>query len=1690
MSCKYYFKDKLIGNIQDLNTFLLFKFPNYKELGDYVFQLTDDQNTIALHFKVAHDLAQATKITRDIEVDIDGDFHIKYDNDKVIAITKFIQSYIKEDGSVISPYFNKDNYWTNRLKVWSENAKLRKVNADNTVDKENEGFTLEEAVILLGLQNSTLPENELIEYINHHLTTINFDKQYLNNQGTVIYEKLPIQIQNLIKEVEKRWDYQAKLGIAIHNIYATYFKKTNLKKGNEYLYQYEIWENKKGEFDDEAINKSIREYFKNPKAQGYIEDKYLSETQIKEFILKAQELRLSLEQKFLTEDEITMGQHLDYFIEAEVTSNPAVPVTPNEDIIKTLAGRIDLAVVTPKGAVKVFDFKVGNKPYDQYDSAKRLTYVYQLAIYNRILQLLGIQKKDTKDYTFSFEDFIVPIEVKNLAGLKNDKFKFVYNTEDGNIFKNITVDCTNPTVIKEINTILPYEETLSLEDTELQQKHAEKMNFLFDQKISETVEISDEQIKNLITDGGQSEITPNEHGYYSFYFSKARKHIKIKADRPNALKLFIQEVKNEYVSIVQSTQDLSKFVLKQISEAIDKKTQLDPNENSYLGILGDVNLAKLNKYCNGKWHISLQENAKQLFQLYNIIIFESADPIDNSKIIEVVKLERLLPNDPYPGVKTGRNYCDFKFADNVEEDSKEDSLMLKGVVGNINLIEIMLLLHESGYSNAKINNIALMCPYGTKSKYFSATAEEIDYSLKHILYKAQRQQKNNKDHFINQFKLNNNLTITSSTEQLIQLYEDVSADLKEKYFQDYEESFNDIKEGVQNTQECIDKILGVIRKIEEKRPSLKADFENQNRTFEKVLHFDAHDKLALLYLQAHLTLMDLNGFKTRQALKGHTNYMDSLAVLTEGFSGNQVDNAGNFKNYYVNEVSKLIINSVQTIRNKIMSSVQDNGDDIKQLDKELKKNFVISNPNTRFVGMTYKTNDDDVLFINPWAKEPVENIPSNFTEAQFNYLKKVILKINKLRFPNTSSETIIKTLSNGINDNNIQYLQVPLLPPSLASRISEKGFIKTFIDKVKPFTTVSGIQSWWKNLSDKITENDLLTEQESNDIFIVLDSFSKSFSTKERKKLISLLQEKFGKTSFYENNLELLVGLYEQAKATQEAYRDVMPVIKGASLYLQQQGINLKEDFKSDLQTIDELVKRNINNLSLGSTIEKKISKVTGNLTKLASYLTLAFNPVQYTGQKLDGIVKLAKLSYIVKGQEEAPFTEKELRRAFAIVEASITKGTDVSLIDQLNILFGVNDMDIDQYINNMKQSKNFSLFNFDRAAFYTTSRPDFYNRMTLFIAQLIHQGSFDAFYLDENNRIKYDCKKDLRFKALWDGSSKDSVEYKKALQQYIATVQQLNKEGAKIIINLNEPKIIHQGYSNQEVESLKALGDMLYGYYDSSKRSLALSKWAGGLVGQMKTYISSKKNMYLGFKGKKNQYYWDKVTKDTDPSVYLTYAKNEDGSININKLVWSNEEDASDIIFLKLKGQITAGIFNTLWELAMNENISLSSKIFHPEKSLRQLCTRPDGTFDSKLYYSYIFNFRMFVGDLFATLLLGLLTLLLTGAAKDASKEAKEKPTFSKATEAIAWDFVAKTVFYAQGDSNVVSSLFAPFSDWNPFCFGQASKLAYTSMQVLSGDKDILTAIGNTTAVGKLFIKPWHKTEPGFMSEVLGNES
>jgi hypothetical protein len=63
--------------------------------------------------------------------------------------------------------------------------------------------------------------------------------------------------------------------------------------------------------------------------------------------------------------------------------------------------------------------------------------------------------------------------------------------------------------------------------------------------------------------------------------------------------------------------------------------------------------------------------------------------------------------------------------------------------------------------------------------------------------------------------------------------------------------------------------------------------------------------------------------------------------------------------------------------------------------------------------------------------------------------------------------------------------------------------------------------------------------------------------------------------------------------------------------------------------------------------------------------------------------------------------------------------------------------------------------------------------------------------------------------------------------------------------------------YSSQEIESMKNITDVAYGYYTHERKSLIHYTFLGSLMMQMRTYWSGKKNQYMQPGGVKVQGSW-----------------------------------------------------------------------------------------------------------------------------------------------------------------------------------------------------------------------------------------
>ena len=114
------------------------------------------------------------------------------------------------------------------------------------------------------------------------------------------------------------------------------------------------------------------------------------------------------------------------------------------------------------------------------------------------------------------------------------------------------------------------------------------------------------------------------------------------------------------------------------------------------------------------------------------------------------------------------------------------------------------------------------------------------------------------------------------------------------------------------------------------------------------------------------------------------------------------------------------------------------------------------------------------------------------------------------------------------------------------------------------------------------------------------------------------------------------------------------------------------------------------------------------------------------------------------------------LSKAYAtVVKNSFTDGRTINIVNQLCKIYRLSNVDVSRISEGLITERG--LTNMRDWLYASLRRPDFLNRMVLFVAQCYEDGVYDAFSI-KDGKLTYDWKKDKRFKiyASGDTSNKD----------------------------------------------------------------------------------------------------------------------------------------------------------------------------------------------------------------------------------------------------------------------------------------------------------------------------------------------
>lgn len=1508
----------------------------------------------------------------------------------------------KDKLKTISEEADKITAWENRVRIWDEDGKSFKYQ-----------------VPYIGV-NSFL--SRYTDSEGHPLFPIFIEENYWAirrgfwNRGEFNEDEIELFFPDgNVKTITENYDYYRKL--------------MEEKWENQCLY-------------GDAIHAVFEQYFKNEDGYGNLQNKTFTKkdgTKIKFSDLmnesKYQEARdkaIQIKEALISK----LGDDLTFYPEFKITGKLNQSTNSN---VNTLLGYVDLLVVDGNGNLHIIDYKTSPKPIEKYSQVKQNTYQYQLATYGRMFAQSGFNMDRCKY-------LVVPVQLEGFNKNSDNNYTYQNLQLSNGVFQDLSNDIkTKPNINNNLDDIIKVEYKTDVSTDNLLQSVVKAMQAWFprykvfktitEQEVIEELKADDAFKKNPDTD--RYEWTPKgTHNYIIWANSeeelvaKVLKHKEQLTRRRRDITIGIRESLDE--AIKNGTTDGIKFV------------KLSQN---FSGLNKDWLRIQMKKYTNGNWRL-LQDKSLDGLLEFGMIILQNK----NSGQIDVIKCStnnlkytRNLSTNGKTNNLAGLFHNDVYYASN------KDAYMLESATGNIELMEAMLVLNKLNglfESNGFIGNIQTINPmYGIG----------VQASNKELLYSFNELYRNKELEEVNHFG-NNDIKLGSFTQLTKTLLDDIIVQGNGNNWTNKWSSFKTFNSCKSQLDSAIDTSYEQqIKALQNLEKMLKANFKNLDQ-----LHIDqesSSNEEVELYNYTLLALAQLRNINFRQQLQDHSKWVETLAIFgKKGLQGNYQDNPGNLLSQNLNILTKLVTEAYQGVRSDMQEIIPELKPYLDALKEDRNFNAItqstVGNQADLYSRMFRTTADGDWLVKNPWTD-------STLTESEKNFLKYFLKRINDNRFAHEGGDSseYVQQLR---DSDSVEYFRVPLTIGDNASRLSVDGLLPALKNRLKGWIPSEALKRarananrFVKDIQNSETEPYVPAEEDAN-LFEFVNNFDNG-NSELRLEMLSRNGE-----SYYEHNLETLLLKHEFAYSMKERVDTVFPTIKAALIHLTVMGNQQNTKFINDLHFGAEYVQNRIKGESIVDPKYQKAAAISGKIRNIASKMVLGFSPAQFGYQMIQGLWNDVRLMLQDKYSGKEIFTLKNMTQAAKVVYRDLFRldGED-SVISKLNALYGINDMDINTYIDKIK-SDQFGLMNFSNFLMRFTSRPDYYNRMTIFVAKMIADGTFEAHKLNNEGKLVYDFKSDKRFERYINNDKSDIKLYNEQRVLYLAMAKQFMDEGVIDRDTWKEGDALPRAYTNMEAESMKSLGDVIYGYYSSEKKSMIHAGLLGGLFMQFKTYWSGKKNQYLSGGKVALEGHWEQY-EENGKKYYYQVDKN--GNILWNEAPTTEETAAPMMIW---KGDWKEGIMQTITDI-----------VWRNPKEWKQAYLDKWNNPDKNLQTTYRNNIVQLYYDCFMFMLLG---PMLVAAMQDwfnDEKKTADKKDLGDGVYLSAINIARLCIKNSFLDFNFIQSIGEPGVVWNPFALSWFTQQAENVVNTAMGDKNVIDLIVNSNSAMKQTKPIWDTLKP-----------
>ena len=1125
----------------------------------------------------------------------------------------------------------------------------------------------------------------------------------------------------------------------------------------------------------------------------------------------------------------------------------------------TITGHIDYIVVKPNGSVEVFNIKSSHESPAFWDQAKKEKYRNEFALLSRILQYNGINTNDIRfniiPVTFKYDDQfqnINNITVNRAECYSHNKGAFVMQESMklaqrfiASNAETITInDSSIDTVNKQLSAVFPKKDIKADGITSTIEEYIDK-NWSY--------WIQGEQPDtgwNLSIDGTVYHVKSSE--------VRSRNKEAVEIVRQNQDKLLgVDSGKLSARGIVNQIGEFRRFGYPKFGNDYLDRLFLPYFEKSVVKVNGK------DKY-NYLWQVVKNDTLENC----NIIMFKnSLTGQANFVTLSGLNLDQMHSFD-------GRtNILGFHLNDLQGMDNQGRQLM-KATYGNIETMRTMFLINEiipQLGDDVKLGDLTIIGGLG-------GTIQSQQYPIQLVVSNFVKAQEvlNKKDPNLN---ISNNFSMIehiSPVSLLINEFWDIlheSPNLGNTDFESLKEliSGSDV-DGLQHliNGTAVDSLASAestdvqIQRLEELIKKLNTILSQQQVSLspDAIINYaTGQDKLAdpeRNELVINCCKLLLNASITLDRLSGIIRISEKDLSETERLFARPQ----NISNSQVRIISKLLQDAIHSISNKLEPQVSDFNlacleyYEAKGYSKA--RNAIIGDQSRVFKHL-YQQIDDELFFKNPY--DPASDLDADDRK----FLKKALFEINKIRFKDNNfaykseNDPALKSFIKSTPG----YLWVPLEKASSSTKWSNPG---KYFDDFK-----RRVQGYCKNptLFFKEMYEDILSEEDEEKInsdienmqaynrFRIAEPTISGQPRKGRQRLF----ETYGK-DYFETNLQNLVIDYSYKNLQEEEMNKMLTRAKGILLQLKLTGVreNDTDKFAKTIKHIDDYLKTAVFNRSIMEESSKRIIARLQPLRKAVSTAYIAASPIAAIRDTFGGF-----LSNVVRSMTKyrTDIDAKDVMWAYQFVlRQGVHSAMTIDLLDKLNSKYLISNINIEQQQEGYKTNRG-GITNAGNWAYATLRKPDFLNRMVLFMGKLKHDNSHRAYSIVDG-KLVYNWRMDGRFDLLASNDKSNMEAYNKQKALYLSQIMKFNEEnpGANLPVSLDTN--LPDGYTQSQIDEIKNLGDTIYGSYNRSTKAMYENLALGSQFGVFSTWMNGIYDVYLG-KRRESSYETQQVQKEDE---------------------------------------------------------------------------------------------------------------------------------------------------------------------------------------------------------------------------------